>query len=199
MSPDSWMPPSATRVTPCRFAATAQSWIAVICGTPTPATTRVVQIELWTITFSAMKRVRWAVDLDVVDRDRRAEVTARQLLHDLVVGEVATLMSEVEPRAIAREAPLRRRARQAARGSLFSSHLGKGAVEQVAEHAEELGQVAGRVAEALAAVRSDVAIADHQTVVQALQVEGCEQRYLVGRCFCARLPNSPRSRAHCSE
>ena len=26
-------------------AATAQSWIAVICGTPTPATTRVVQIE----------------------------------------------------------------------------------------------------------------------------------------------------------
>ena len=44
MSPDSWIPPSATSVMPCRFAATAQSWMAVICGTPTPATTRVVQI-----------------------------------------------------------------------------------------------------------------------------------------------------------
>ena len=45
MSPENWMPPSAMSVTPCRFAATAQSWMAVTCGTPTPATTRVVQIE----------------------------------------------------------------------------------------------------------------------------------------------------------
>ncbi len=39
------MPPSAIIETPCFRASVAQSKTAVICGTPTPATTRVVQIE----------------------------------------------------------------------------------------------------------------------------------------------------------
>ena len=45
MSPDEVMPPSATTGTPWRIAYSAHSNTAVICGTPTPATTRVVQIE----------------------------------------------------------------------------------------------------------------------------------------------------------
>ena len=45
MSPDEVMPPSAITGTPCRSATSAHSKTAVICGTPTPATTRVVQIE----------------------------------------------------------------------------------------------------------------------------------------------------------
>ena len=44
MSPDEVIPPSATSGTPCSEATCAQSKIAVSCGTPTPATTRVVQI-----------------------------------------------------------------------------------------------------------------------------------------------------------
>ncbi len=39
------MPPSAITGTPAAFAASTQSIIAVSCGTPTPATMRVVQIE----------------------------------------------------------------------------------------------------------------------------------------------------------
>ena len=39
------MPPSAMTGTPCRTRHSAQSKTAVTCGTPTPATTRVVQIE----------------------------------------------------------------------------------------------------------------------------------------------------------
>ena len=45
MSPDEVMPPSAMTGTPWRIATRRTSYIAVICGTPTPATTRVVQIE----------------------------------------------------------------------------------------------------------------------------------------------------------
>src|SRR5437764_1073953 len=44
ISPDSWIPPSAQTGTPAFAAAFAQSKIAVICGMPAPATTRVVQI-----------------------------------------------------------------------------------------------------------------------------------------------------------
>ena len=44
-SPDDVMPPSAITGTPCRIATSATSNTAVTCGTPTPATTRVVQIE----------------------------------------------------------------------------------------------------------------------------------------------------------
>ena len=44
-SPEYLMPPSAMTGTPSRRAASAQSMIAVSCGTPTPATIRVVQIE----------------------------------------------------------------------------------------------------------------------------------------------------------
>ena len=44
-SPDEVMPPSAITGTPWRAATSATSWTAVICGTPTPATIRVVQIE----------------------------------------------------------------------------------------------------------------------------------------------------------
>ena len=43
-SPEYLMPPSAMMGTPWRSATRAQSLIAVICGTPTPATTRVVQM-----------------------------------------------------------------------------------------------------------------------------------------------------------
>ena len=39
------MPPSAMTGTPAPFAASTASMIAVSCGTPTPATMRVVQIE----------------------------------------------------------------------------------------------------------------------------------------------------------
>ena len=39
------MPPSAMTVVPMRSSARAQSLLAVTWGTPTPATTRVVQIE----------------------------------------------------------------------------------------------------------------------------------------------------------
>src|ERR1700737_1773379 len=45
MSPEDVTPPSAITGTPWRAATSAQSWTAVTCGTPTPATTRVVQIE----------------------------------------------------------------------------------------------------------------------------------------------------------
>src|SRR5512137_1831312 len=44
-SPENFTPPSEMIGTPCRSAARAQSSTAVICGTPTPATTRVVQME----------------------------------------------------------------------------------------------------------------------------------------------------------
>ena len=45
ISPEYLIPPSAIIVLPYFRASVAQSYIAVICGTPTPATTRVVQIE----------------------------------------------------------------------------------------------------------------------------------------------------------
>ena len=44
-SPDEVMPPSAITGIPCLIAASATSKTAVTCGTPTPATTRVVQID----------------------------------------------------------------------------------------------------------------------------------------------------------
>ena len=45
MSPDEVSPPSAITGTPCSAAAREHSSMAVTCGTPTPATTRVVQID----------------------------------------------------------------------------------------------------------------------------------------------------------
>jgi len=45
MSPLYCSPPSAMTGTPRARATFDTSWMAVICGTPTPATTRVVQIE----------------------------------------------------------------------------------------------------------------------------------------------------------
>src|SRR5919197_959113 len=44
-SPENLMPPSAMTGTPARSAGPTASRIAVSCGTPTPETTRVVQIE----------------------------------------------------------------------------------------------------------------------------------------------------------
>src|SRR3569832_1285009 len=44
-SPEYLMPPSAITVVPMRSSALAQSLMAVTWGTPTPATTRVVQID----------------------------------------------------------------------------------------------------------------------------------------------------------
>ena len=44
-SPEYLMPPSAITGVPDFFAASTQSMMAVSCGTPTPATIRVVQIE----------------------------------------------------------------------------------------------------------------------------------------------------------
>ena len=60
ISPEYLIPPSAITGTPC-FAAVAQSSTAVICGTPTPATTRVVQIEpgpIPTLTASAPASIK---------------------------------------------------------------------------------------------------------------------------------------------
>ena len=45
MSPENCRPPSPITGTPAGLAASDAWWIAVTCGTPTPATTRVVQIE----------------------------------------------------------------------------------------------------------------------------------------------------------
>ena len=45
MSPEYLMPPSAMIGTPVPLAAREASMMAVICGTPAPVTTRVVQIE----------------------------------------------------------------------------------------------------------------------------------------------------------
>ena len=45
MSPEYCRPPSPISGTPAGRQARAALWIAVTCGTPTPATTRVVQIE----------------------------------------------------------------------------------------------------------------------------------------------------------
>jgi len=44
-SPEKRMPPSAMQGMPVPASASATFWMAVICGTPTPATTRVVQME----------------------------------------------------------------------------------------------------------------------------------------------------------
>jgi hypothetical protein len=44
-SPEYFIPPSAITGVLLRFATSTASMIAVSCGTPTPATTRVVQIE----------------------------------------------------------------------------------------------------------------------------------------------------------
>src|SRR4030042_394939 len=44
-SPENLIPPSAMTGIPCLFATLALSWMAVIWGTPTPAMTRVVQID----------------------------------------------------------------------------------------------------------------------------------------------------------
>ena len=55
-SPENLMPPSAMTGTPAPSAASTASMIAVSCGTPTPATMRVVQIEpgpMPTLTASA--------------------------------------------------------------------------------------------------------------------------------------------------
>src|SRR5699024_11065359 len=45
MSPEYWIPPSAITGTSAGVHTCTASWIAEICGTPTPATTRVVQID----------------------------------------------------------------------------------------------------------------------------------------------------------
>ena len=54
ISPEYLIPPSAITRIPYLSASSAQSAIAVICGTPMPATTRVVQMEPGPIpTFTA--------------------------------------------------------------------------------------------------------------------------------------------------
>ncbi|MCY1554334.1 hypothetical protein D9M68_908990 [compost metagenome] len=56
MSPENLMPPSAMTGTPDLLASSAQPMTAASCGTPTPATMRVVQIEpgpMPTLTASA--------------------------------------------------------------------------------------------------------------------------------------------------
>lgn len=61
ISPLYFMPPSAITGIPCLAAAEAMSYIAVIWGTPIPATTRVVQIEpgpIPTLTASAPASIK---------------------------------------------------------------------------------------------------------------------------------------------
>ena len=55
MSPENCRPPSPITGTPAGLQALAASWMAVTCGTPTPATTRVVQMLLCTTALSAIK------------------------------------------------------------------------------------------------------------------------------------------------
>ncbi|MNJ59715.1 hypothetical protein D3C77_554120 [compost metagenome] len=60
-SPENLMPPSAMIEAPVPLAARAASTMAVSCGTPTPATMRVVQIEpgpMPTFTASAPASIR---------------------------------------------------------------------------------------------------------------------------------------------
>jgi hypothetical protein len=55
-SPEYFMPPSAITVTPARSAVAAAAMMAESCGTPTPATMRVVQMDpgpMPTLTASA--------------------------------------------------------------------------------------------------------------------------------------------------
>src|SRR5829696_3831294 len=64
ISPEYWIPPSATIGTSWRAATRAQSRTAVTWGTPTPATTRVVQIDPGptpTFTASAPAAIRASV------------------------------------------------------------------------------------------------------------------------------------------
>ena len=64
ISPEYLMPPSAMMVLPYLSATSAQSMMAVICGTPMPATTRVVQMEpgpMPTFTTSAPALMRSSV------------------------------------------------------------------------------------------------------------------------------------------
>ncbi len=61
MSPENLMPPSAMSGTSVSRQARAHSWMAVICGTPAPVTTRVVQIEpgpMPTLTASTPRAMR---------------------------------------------------------------------------------------------------------------------------------------------
>ena len=79
MSPEYRTPPSAITGTPCP-AARAASYTAVICGTPTPATTRVVQIDPGpTPTFTAS-----APALTSAARLARRDVARDEL--DVVLG-----------------------------------------------------------------------------------------------------------------
>ena len=83
------MPPSAITGTSCRAAACAHSWIAVICGTPTPATTRVVQIEpgptpdldaVRAERRSALRRPRRVAMLPAMTRPRSASLSLRTMV-----------------------------------------------------------------------------------------------------------------------
>ena len=80
MSPEYCRPPSPMTGTPAGRQARAASMIAVTCGTPTPATTRVVQIEpgpdadLDRVGAGVDQRLRARVGGDVAadDVDRRS-------------------------------------------------------------------------------------------------------------------------------
>ena len=81
-SPDEVMPPSAITGIPCRIATSATSKTAVTCGTPTPATTRVVQIEPGP--DAGLQAIRAGVD------QRLGRVAGRDVAGDQLDVELAT-------------------------------------------------------------------------------------------------------------
>ena len=141
MSPDEVMPPSAITGTPCRSRPRAQSKIAVTCGTPTPATTRVVQIaagadaDLDRVGAGVDQRLRRLGGRDVAgDRARRrdAALMRRDHLDDAARVPVRRVDDEhvdlrVDQRAArarARPGRRRRRRRRAAGPARPSSRCG---------------------------------------------------------------------------
>ena len=81
MSPEYCSPPSAITGTPAGAHAAAASMIAVICGAPTPATTRVVQIEPGptpTLTASAPASTSAAAALRVATLPPMTSTTLRK-------------------------------------------------------------------------------------------------------------------------
>ena len=111
-SPENLIPPSAMTTCPVFAAASAQSRIAVICGTPTPATIRVVQIDPGPIpTFTAS-----APGVDQRPRPLGGRHVARHDLHRVRVRASAApppRPRSSNARAPCRSPPRRRRPRPA--------------------------------------------------------------------------------------
>ena len=83
-----------------------------------------------------------------------------------------SLVAHVQPRPIAGLALRVVGALERTGGAGLQGHLREAAVEPEAQDAEQLGQMTGCVPEALPPIGADVAVADNQTVIEALEVAG---------------------------